>query len=246
MKINKMTMLSVLLLSGLVRSQEYYTCVPKKDWWANIVKQNVPTNNKIEGLFLCPQGYKISGTGEYRSCVPCSKGEYKNVISDSGCMKCPVGTYAPSEGRSYCSLCEAGKSSKVGSSSCYKCPKGGYSPKKGSSCLLCPTGTYSDEEGSTGCKPCSDGTYSISFVGLSAEEKDNFPKRSYCKSCNPGTYVNLEKNGCKNRCEFLQGELLSSNGKNCVRSCLDDEFMDEGVCVKNCPRGKTASGKMCV
>ena len=38
-KISKITMLASLLVAGMVNAQEFYTCVPKKDWWIDIVKQ---------------------------------------------------------------------------------------------------------------------------------------------------------------------------------------------------------------
>ncbi len=50
MKISKITILASMLTVNLVAAQEYYTCVPKKDWWANIVKQNVPNASDIRQI----------------------------------------------------------------------------------------------------------------------------------------------------------------------------------------------------
>ena len=44
-KVNKITMLTVLLVTGIVNAQEFYTCVPKKSWWENIVKNNCKNSN---------------------------------------------------------------------------------------------------------------------------------------------------------------------------------------------------------
>ncbi len=39
MKINKKILLASMLVTNLVSAQEYYTCVPKKDWWKNMIKE---------------------------------------------------------------------------------------------------------------------------------------------------------------------------------------------------------------
>ena len=37
-KTSKITLLSAVLLAGVVNAQEFYTCVPKKSWWIDVVK----------------------------------------------------------------------------------------------------------------------------------------------------------------------------------------------------------------
>ena len=39
MRINKITLLASLFVSGITIAQEFYTCVPKKDWWRKAVNE---------------------------------------------------------------------------------------------------------------------------------------------------------------------------------------------------------------
>ena len=50
MKINKTILLTCLLVSGLANSQEFYTCVPKKDWWDSMIKSNTITQSDIKKI----------------------------------------------------------------------------------------------------------------------------------------------------------------------------------------------------
>ena len=183
-KISKIILTASLLASGITTAQEFYTCVPKKDWWVDLVR---------EATLKCPAG------------------EYINNLK---CEKCPTGTYSDKEN------------------------------SKG--CGFCPAGTYADEKGSISCKNCPDGYFTISLSADKPNANTSLEKCIKCPYNGIQTLVNVEKNGCKVKCDF-PGEYLSSSEKNCLRSCPDNEFIDNGYrCVKNCPSGKTASGKLCV
>lgn len=47
-KISKITMVASLLVVGIVNAQEFYTCVPKKDWLKNTIKESVKEQKKEE------------------------------------------------------------------------------------------------------------------------------------------------------------------------------------------------------
>ncbi len=77
MKINKKILLASMLVTNLVSAQEYYTCVPKKNWWLKIVKEGTKkfgiikffTNTSLSEKYfkesLEPGRYKITlSTGE--------------------------------------------------------------------------------------------------------------------------------------------------------------------------------------
>ena len=36
-----------MLVAGVVNAQEFYTCVPKKNWWKDTIKEGVPSANDI-------------------------------------------------------------------------------------------------------------------------------------------------------------------------------------------------------
>ncbi len=38
-KISKITILTALFIGGIVNAQEFYTCVPKRNWWLDIVRE---------------------------------------------------------------------------------------------------------------------------------------------------------------------------------------------------------------
>ena len=46
-RISKITMVTTLLMAGVVNAQEFYTCVPKKSWWKDTIKESVPSANDI-------------------------------------------------------------------------------------------------------------------------------------------------------------------------------------------------------
>ena len=46
-RISKITLLSAMFVAGVVNAQEFYTCVPKKSWWGDVIKSNVPSASDI-------------------------------------------------------------------------------------------------------------------------------------------------------------------------------------------------------
>ena len=46
-KVSKITMLTALFIAGIVNAQEFYTCVPKKSWWNEMIKSNVPNTDNL-------------------------------------------------------------------------------------------------------------------------------------------------------------------------------------------------------
>ena len=38
---SKITLLSAMLVATMVNAQEFYTCVPKKSWWGDVIRENV-------------------------------------------------------------------------------------------------------------------------------------------------------------------------------------------------------------
>ena len=54
-QISKITMMASLLVATMVNAQEFYTCVPKKSWWSDIIKSNVPSASDIANAIPKPQ-----------------------------------------------------------------------------------------------------------------------------------------------------------------------------------------------
>ncbi len=45
-QISKISMLASLLVATMVNAQEFYTCVPKKSWWGDVIREN--TSNSLQ------------------------------------------------------------------------------------------------------------------------------------------------------------------------------------------------------
>ena len=48
--VSKITVLSAMLLAGVVNAQEFYTCVPKKNWWKDTIKESVPSVDSLKNV----------------------------------------------------------------------------------------------------------------------------------------------------------------------------------------------------
>ena len=66
-KISKISMVASLLVAGIVNAQEFYTCVPKKDWWIDVVREGSKRWIKIDygigNTELLSGKYRIRGAG---------------------------------------------------------------------------------------------------------------------------------------------------------------------------------------
>ncbi len=105
MKINKKILLASILVTNLVAAQEYYTCVPKKDWWLDVVREGSKKWKKI--IHLTPQSkqeefqqtlqpgkYRVTAAGgggkpETKEFTLTTASEFKACAGEKG--KDPVG-----------------------------------------------------------------------------------------------------------------------------------------------------------
>ena len=49
-KTSKITMITALVLAGVVNAQEFYTCVPKKSWWKDTIKESIPSQEILKEI----------------------------------------------------------------------------------------------------------------------------------------------------------------------------------------------------
>ena len=80
-KVSKITMLTALFVAGMVNAQEFYTCVPKKSWWENIVKNNCKNSNHSKWNLIKDVNFSnvINQITEVKFNI--SPGKYKLVIN---------------------------------------------------------------------------------------------------------------------------------------------------------------------
>ena len=49
-RVSKVTLLSAMLIAGIVNAQEFYTCVPKKSWWKDTIKESIPSEEILKEI----------------------------------------------------------------------------------------------------------------------------------------------------------------------------------------------------
>jgi len=118
----------------------------------------------------CPPGMRSNDV----TCLPCSRGEFNDIWSQTQCRPCSPGLFSGYEGATQCQACPEGTFSSQGSSECQKCPRGTFSQGRAGDCTQCPPGTFAENEGSGMCKACP----------LGAESTEDF---TYCR-CKIGSY----------------------------------------------------------
>ena len=95
-------------------------------------------------------------------------GTYAAATGQAVCTSCDAGSYCPSIGLSFCSICVATTYSVSGQSVCTTCEIGRYSQTPGlSTCLVCAPGAYQNLSGQAFFELCQPGSYQSS-AGASA------------------------------------------------------------------------------
>ena len=75
-KISKIILAASLLASGITTAQEFYTCVPKRDWWIEMVREGSKKWKKI--IHLTPQ----SPQSDFQQTL--QPGKYKVIAAGGG------------------------------------------------------------------------------------------------------------------------------------------------------------------
>ena len=129
----------------------------------------------------CDPGYFTTDTG----CAKCPKGTYQNKVGADGCKPCAEGTVAVEEGSTSCTACPEMKMPTLRRDKC-TCVLGALNKKDGS-CEFCRPGTYfsSLSRGrQRACYKCED----MSVQPLAGKME--------CELCEDGTFANLERTKC--------------------------------------------------
>jgi len=120
----------------------------------------------------------------------CPSGTYTftNLLGQTSCMSCPIGTFNNLTGQSRCMSCPSGTYNNLtGQSTCISCSIGTYNNLTGqSTCKSCPTGTFNNFSGQNTCISCPNGSY------------NNKTGQSICMSCPNGYFVSQDKTKCFN------------------------------------------------
>ena len=207
------------------------------------IGDNAPVNGRFATQI---DGEGGSAKASLSISTSCGAGKY---LADSGCRKCPKGTYSPGGTLEECLPCEPGTAQdSMGQSSCKVCGAGYYAAGTGNTyCTKCPAGSYSGivagEKGNSSCTPCDVGK-KCPNEGMGAPEA--CPSGTYaagtgnkeCLSCPAGTY----SEGGKSQ-TTINGETIITPVSECT-PCEPGTFQNEtkkSFC-KACGKGTYAAG----
>ena len=183
----------------------------------------------------CDPGYYTTDTG----CAKCPKGTYQNKVGADGCKPCPEGKVAIEEGSTSCTACPELKIPTDRRDSC-TCILGALNKKDGS-CELCAPGTYFSSTSSgkrRRCYDCDD----MSIQPLAGQlQCDPCPgdtiankKHTKCISC-PDGQVPIGKKGTCGMCPA--GRYYETYSRKCQK-CESNTFKaaaGQGPCLP-CPK----------
>ena len=150
----------------------------------------------------CEPGYYTTDTG----CAKCPKGTYQNKVDADGCKPCPEGKVAVDAGSTACTACPEMKIPTARRESCTCIP--GAVKQRGGSCELCAPGSFfsGNSNGKGGsCLYCHD-MYVQPMAG-----------KMECEPCENGTFPNKKRTKCI--------------------SCPDGPIGKKGTCGM-CPAGR--------
>ena len=224
--------LSCFEISGTKLSElgiEYPTTSPIHDSDQDGVVDSLDyyPNDKSSSI-VCPKGYfgqhecKKADQGYFSPsrnlfhAIPCSLGEYQNLVGSNECKisppgtfsdkfamvaptQCPAGTYSPEWGKSdsTCIDTSPGNWTEQGSSNQIPCPLGTFQPSYGQSkCLVSESGFYVSEIGQKKQTSCMAGSFQP-LVGQSTCLLSNpgyfvsDPASIAEQACPPGSFSNL-------------------------------------------------------
>ncbi len=83
-KTSKITILASLLVATMVNAQEFYTCVPKQNWWKSTIQMSVPNSSTelnslikemreqkilLQSMLSAIRNLKSSSYDCYRACL---------------------------------------------------------------------------------------------------------------------------------------------------------------------------------
>lgn len=182
---------------------------------------------------------------------PCQLGKF---LKNTGCEKCPPGTFQDETGATSCKPCPAGHYSSVhgiqGIDLCLPCPIGTFNPLKGSTsrsaCKACLPGTNA-REGSSKCISCPPGTF-ISNCGKQPNLDIFNDFRGTCYDCflgNLGVTCDpvLPVSPICQRCGGRNFFPISTRNSLSCEKCPDGTFFDESISEcktepTSCPPGR--------
>lgn len=117
----------------------------------------------------CPSGTSLNFVNN--TCEPCQDKQVfvsslgvcacraGHVVSGSGCIQCPEGTFSATVGSTSCESCSIGRfSDATQATTCQRCPKGQYQNNTGkSACLPCPKSFTTNGIGGESAEDCTCG-----------------------------------------------------------------------------------------
>eukprot|EP00741_Cyanophora_paradoxa_P014543 tig00020805_g14023.t1 len=195
---------------------------------------------------------------ERSECMRCPKGLF-SVGGD--CQRCPLNTFAPTEGLASCTGCVPGYVSAPDSQSCFPCPSGQYRSAAMATCERVAEGAMAPaaSAGYTACGPGSiPNVFSSSYVCVPAESRGPVCWECHgvyaqnCFPCLPGSYRSVNMTGCEpvppksvsgpGQAEptFCLPGTVPDGPKAACAPCLKGGYENDGFC-ETCPHNHISS-----
>jgi len=138
----------------------------------------------------------------------CDEGKYVDVVAQTSCAFCPVGTFQSSPGNSFCDDCLPGTyAGAEGFQACDLCSAGTFQPGVRSTvCEDCGVGTFGNSTALTICRDCEAGSYQSQIgqeeCALCETGKYSTSTRSdQCEACPAGSFANTYGNVACSLCD---------------------------------------------
>jgi cysteine-rich repeat protein len=192
---------------------------------------NVTACTNTLGSFYCECNVGFTGP-DFKSCVECIAGTYKNATGNMSCSLCPANTFSTTIASitvDNCLTCPLNAISLEGSNSLYACICAlGFTGPDGENCTACNPGFYKDVNGSSNCTGCPVNTFNPDASAINS---------SSCRACSEHMVAPIQSfkpTACK--CDVgYTGE----DGTNCS-ACIAGKYKDTvgNVTCTDCEIGK--------
>lgn len=184
-------------------------------------------------------------------CVPCPRGTFAATDGSARCEACPAGQFS-TEGASECTTCIAG--TVIADGECVDCAPGKYDDDLSSStpCAKCPGGRFLATSGQAGldanviCAVCEAGSFSLAgstsceLCEAGKYDSDGDPS-TLCQRCPAGKFGAQEGSTACITCTN-PGEYSSEGSTECAvcrPGTYDHDLLADSRCI-DCPAGQIA------
>ena len=157
---------------------------------------------------LCEAGrYDDDGTDGSARCIDCPFGYSQDLMEQSECKKCKIGTVVAKTGSRECLRCSSGKVADASTHQCVGCLPGtfrgdGDVTDEDGGCLTCPAGFSAASSSQSFCSACVAGKFAGANSSTQCDQCDtgmHQPEKrtTSCLPCLGGLVSNIERTRCE-------------------------------------------------